>query len=206
MRGCLRSARATAATSRSVCVIFTPCELFDHRNQRVARRHSARGVDVARHEEMRHRRPALRRPLGHDAADRGDRIRGHRADAAGAAGAADRTCCAARRRPTAGGRGFQNVVGENLAARTGALDLRDVDAVLARELARLRRDARAGGRARLRRGLPRRSAGRRGGGGSGGGTRSCRSASALPAAARSRPASAARRSSDRPERRRRSSR
>ena len=75
MRGWRRSARATAATRRSVCVTFTPCDFSMIGISRCARRIERRRIHVACHEEMRHGRPALRRPLGHDAADRAHCLR-----------------------------------------------------------------------------------------------------------------------------------
>ena len=48
---------------------------LDDRNQPFANRVERCGIDVTGDEEMRDRRPALRRPLGHDAADGADGIR-----------------------------------------------------------------------------------------------------------------------------------
>ena len=135
--------------------------LLDHRNQPFARRVEGRGVDVASDEEMRDRRPALRRALGHDAADRADgirRARGHwwrrsSRTSRGSCGACAESCRQPARRnwrrSARGLRGLQDVVREDLASRSGPSELGDVDAVLAREPSRLRRNLRARNRRRL---------------------------------------------------------
>ncbi len=121
---------------------------LDDRNPPLARRIERRRIHFACDEEMRHARPALRRPFGHNAADRAHRLgrarrsrRRRRRRSGGSRG----------RRSGAGG-GLHDVLGENLTARPRAAKLCDVHAVLTRETTSLRRDLCPCSGDRLRRG------------------------------------------------------
>ena len=161
IRGKWRSDRATAATRMSVCVTFTPCDRSISGTRRVREALRFGRIDGAGDVELRHLRPALRRALGHDLADRrhGAGVGGGAARARRGAGvAAGAGAAGGRRRPPPRrrhARRLHDVVGENLAAGAGAAHLGDVDAVLARQTARLRRNLGAGhgrGRGGFRRG------------------------------------------------------
>ena len=92
--------------------------LFDCRPELRADGDERAAVDLARHEEVRNRRPALGRPLGHQPPDRAERFSGAGRRAGGAAaprreraGHGERRSggCALRRR--------LHIVGDNLAVR-----------------------------------------------------------------------------------------